>query len=244
MHNKKENMNKYNPNIHHRSSIRLKGYDYSQAGLYFITICCQHRACLFGEITYGEMILNDTGKIANQCWLEIPNHFSNTLLHEHIIMPNHIHGIVELVGAKNFSPEIIQPMPPIIPTPEIANPMPENTWNTNGAKDSWNTNGAKNSWNTIGAKDSWNTIGAKDSWNTNGAKDFSPLRSPSKTIGSVVRGFKIGVTKWIRQNTDIYDIWQRNYYEHIIRNDQSYQTISDYIVNNPKKWNDDKFYKL
>ena len=217
MHNKKENMNKYNPNIHHRSSIRLKGYDYSQAGLYFITICCQHRACLFGEITNGEMILNDTGKIANQCWLEIPNHFSNTLLHEHIIMPNHIHGIVELVGAKNFSPEIIQPMPPIIPTPEIANPMPENTWNTNGAKNSWNTNGAKN---------------------------FSPLRSPSKTIGSVVRGFKIGVTKWIRQNTDIYDVWQRNYYEHIIRNDQSYQTISDYIVNNPKKWNDDKFYKI
>lgn len=89
----------YNPNIHHRKSIRLKGYDYSQAGLYFITICCQDRAHLFGEIENGEMILNEYGKIANQCWLEIPNHFPNAILHEHIIMPNHIHGIVELVGA-------------------------------------------------------------------------------------------------------------------------------------------------
>jgi REP element-mobilizing transposase RayT len=76
-----------------------------------------------------------------------------------------------------------------------------------------------------------------------GAKIISPLRSPSKTIGSVVRGFKIGVTKWMRQNTNIYDVWQRNYHEHIIRNDQSYQKISNYIKNNPTKWADDKFYK-
>ena len=202
-------MNKYNPNIHHRRTIRLKEYDYSQAGLYFITICTHNRAYLFGEIKNGEMILNDMGKIANQCWLEIPNHFPNTILHEYIIMPNHIHGIVQLVGAKNFSPEITYPTPEITyPTPEITHPTPENSCNTNVAK--------KN----------------------------SPLRSPSKTIGSVVRGFKIGVTKWIRQNTNIYNVWQRNYYEHIIRNDQSYQTILDYIVNNPKKWNDDKFYIL
>ncbi|MEO6190485.1 MAG: transposase, partial [Saprospiraceae bacterium] len=82
-------MNKYNPNIHHRKSIRLKGYDYSQAGLYFITICCQDRACLFGHIINKEMVMNDAGKIANDCWIEIPNHFQNAVLHEHIIMPNH-----------------------------------------------------------------------------------------------------------------------------------------------------------
>ncbi|MDZ4669160.1 MAG: transposase, partial [bacterium] len=105
-------MNKYNPNIHHRQSIRLKGYDYSQAGLYFITICCQNRARLFGKIDVGakifspQMILNDAGKIATECWLNIPNHFPNVVLHEFIIMPNHIHGIVELTGAKIFMPEI------------------------------------------------------------------------------------------------------------------------------------------
>ena len=105
---------KYNPNIGHRRSIRLKGYDYSQAGLYFITICCHDRLCLFGEIVGAEnnesskIALNDAGKIANQCWMEIPKHFPNSVLHKHIIMPNHVHGIIELksepVGAENFPP--------------------------------------------------------------------------------------------------------------------------------------------
>jgi REP element-mobilizing transposase RayT len=97
----------YNPNIHHRRSIRLKGYDYSQEGLYFITICCHDRICRFRKIESDEMILNDLGKIAQQCWLEIPQHFPHTILHEYVLMPNHIHGIIELtdtVGAKNFSP--------------------------------------------------------------------------------------------------------------------------------------------
>jgi|GEM_PF-2862110 len=94
---------KYNPKIHHRKSIRLKGYDYSQAGLYFVTICCYDRRCLFGKTENGKMMNNDAGNIANQCWLEIPNHFPNVILHEHIIMPNHIHGIIEFVGANNHS---------------------------------------------------------------------------------------------------------------------------------------------
>ena len=76
----------------------------------------------------------------------------------------------------------------------------------------------------------------------NGAKNISPLRSPSKTIGSVVRGFKIGVTKWFRQNTKTHDVWQRNYYDIIIQNEKSYFTISEYIENNPLKWNNDTFF--
>jgi putative transposase len=90
-------MNNYNPNIHHRRSIRLKGYDYSQEGLYFITINTKDRECLFGEIVDGKMVLNDAGKIANKCWLEIPKHFPDTVLHDHIVMPNHVHGIIELI---------------------------------------------------------------------------------------------------------------------------------------------------
>lgn len=161
----------YNPNIHHRKSIRLKGYDYSQAGLYFITICVQDRLCLFGEIENGEMVWNDAGCNAHECWLQIPNHFPNVILHEYIVMPNHVHGIIELVGANNYSPETRA--------------------------------------------------------NENGAKYFSPLRSPSKTIGSIVGGYKIGVTKWFRENGIMDTIWQRNYWEHIIRDEQSHHPSSN-----------------
>lgn len=111
-------MNNYNPNIHHRKSIRLRGYDYSNTGLYFITICTADRKCLFGKIVpvgadniqpqRQEMILDDAGKIVNCCWLLIPEHFPDVFLHEHIVMPNHIHGIIELtkspVGVENFQP--------------------------------------------------------------------------------------------------------------------------------------------
>lgn len=194
----------YNPAIHHRKSIRLKGYDYAQEGFYFITICCQDRAQLFGEIMNGEMILNECGEIADNCWLEIPNHFPNVELYEHIIMPNHVHGIIEI----KFKSAIIE------------NPQQ-------------------------------NDDNLKIVVTSVGANDYSPLRtlqrslprSPSKTIGSIVRGFKIGVTKWMRQNTNVYDVWQRNYYDNIIRDEQSYQRISDYIRNNPKNWKEDKFYK-
>jgi putative transposase len=183
----------YNPSIHHRRSIRLKGYNYSQAGLYFITICCNDRACLFGQIHNGIMILNDAGSTAQQCWVKIPAHFQNIVLHEFIVMPNHIHGILEIVGANNHSPDIHSPEQLTQYVPSFDNK----------------------------------------------AKNISPLRSPSQTIGSVVRGFKIGVTKWMRQNTNVHIVWQRNYYEHIIRDEQSFLKISEYILNNPKNWGND-----
>jgi len=74
----------------------------------------------------------------------------------------------------------------------------------------------------------------------NGVKNFSPLRSPSKTIDSIVRGYKIGVTKWFRSNGNMENISQRNYWEHIIRDEHSYQRIAECIINNPKNWNNNK----
>jgi REP element-mobilizing transposase RayT len=88
----------YSPKIHHRRSIRLKGYDYAQAGLYFITICTNHRQHIFGEVLNSQMILNDTGKVADECWQAIPQHFPNAILHEFVVMPNHVHGIIELTN--------------------------------------------------------------------------------------------------------------------------------------------------
>ena len=216
----------YNPNIHHRRSVRLQGYDYSQAGLYFITICCHNREYLFGNITNEEMKLNDAGKIADECWIEIPNHFPNAVLHEYVVMPNHVHGVIELVVGNNVGAN---------------NHSPENDATTNvGAN---NHSPENNATANVGA----NNHSPENNATTNvGANNHSslqtPFKSPSKTIGSIVRGFKIGVTKWCRQHTDTETIWQRNYHEHIIRNEQSYLTISEYIINNPKNWKDDKFY--
>lgn len=204
-------MNNYNPNIHHRKSIRLRGYDYSKAGLYFITICTADRKCLFGKIVpvgvqnfeplRQKMVLNDSGEIANCCWLQIPEHFPDVFLHEHIVMPNHIHGIIELtkspVGVENF-----QPLQSLNDSAKIA-----------------------------------------------GVQNFEPRRRNEyqkiipHSIGSIVRGFKIGVTKWFRNNTNIENIWQRNYYEHIIRNEHSYDQIADYIIENPNNWENDDFFK-
>lgn len=241
-------MKPFNTSIHHRKSIRLKGYDYSQSGLYFITICCYNKECMFGEISNGTMALNSAGQVAQHCWQEIPSHFPNVVLHEHIIMPNHIHGIIEItdtVGAKNISPSSksiddlenisLQNLDEINMKINDLNIIP-NDFNEN-------TERINNEFNK-------NIERTKNDLkeNNNRAKNISPLqeatnfRSPSKTIGSIIRGFKIGVTKWMRQNTEIYDVWQRNYYEHIIRNDTSYELISNYILNNPSKWQEDTFY--
>ena len=92
---------RYNPDKHHRRTIRLCGYDYTQEGLYFVTVCCQNKACLFGEIVDGEMILNPAGRMVEKCWLAIPNRYRNVILHEYVVMPNHFHAILQIdnVGA-------------------------------------------------------------------------------------------------------------------------------------------------
>jgi len=95
---------KYDPNIHHRRSIRLKNYDYSQAGLYFITIFTQHREHLFGKIISGKMELNSAGTMIDKTWLDIPNQHHNTILHSYTIMPNHFHAIIEIVDTISHLP--------------------------------------------------------------------------------------------------------------------------------------------
>jgi hypothetical protein len=92
-----------------RQTIRLKQHDYTSGCSYFITICTHNRSHLFGEIVDGSAVLNDTGKKAHQCWLQIPNHFPNAKIDNFIIMPNHIHGIIHMqqispVGANHYSP--------------------------------------------------------------------------------------------------------------------------------------------
>jgi REP element-mobilizing transposase RayT len=201
-------MNRYNPNIHHRKSIRLKGYDYAQAGLYFITICVQNRACLFGNIHNGEMILNEYGQIAFDEWMKTPEIRPNVDLGEFIVMPNHIHihSIIRLLGRGELHS----------PQETGINNMPQPPQETG--------------------------INNMPQPPDNGGVCKTPLRSPSQTVGAIVRGYKSSVTKRMGLLGFNGKLWQRNYYEHIIRNEQSYQNISNYIINNPAKWQADKFY--
>lgn len=111
---------KFNPKLHHRQSIRLKGYDYSQSGSYFITICARERECIFGEIKEGKTILSHLGQLVEQEWLALPHRFPHIDLDEYVVMPNHFHGIIHIVGAglasaqleaPQFKPEQIDPTP-------------------------------------------------------------------------------------------------------------------------------------
>jgi len=95
-------VNKYDPNIHHRKSIRLKGYDYSKAGLYFVTICVKNRACLFGDVVDGIMNLNHAGSMVKNQWLLLPKRFPNIKLHDFVVMPNHFHAILEITAGATL----------------------------------------------------------------------------------------------------------------------------------------------
>lgn len=94
----------YNPDIHHRHSIRLKGYDYSSGGAYFVTICTHGRECLFGRIVDDKMQVNDAGRMVENVWLELPGRFPDVVLDAFVVMPNHFHVILFIVGALLAAP--------------------------------------------------------------------------------------------------------------------------------------------
>ena len=193
---------KYDPDIHHRRSIRLKGYDYSQAGLYFVTICTQNRLCLFGKIENREMILNDPGIMIERQWQELIYRFDNIKADEFIVMPNHFHGIVKFVGVPLVGTQNTK-QPPTIGSPQTIGQPPQ-TGQPQGIAP------------TVG-----DVVGAFKSLTTN----------------EYIRGVKNN--GWSRFNKNL---WQRNYYEHIIRNEKSCYQILEYIQTNPLKWQDDKYY--
>jgi len=177
---------RFDPERLHRRSIRLKGYDYSQPGAYFITICTQDRACLFGEVVDGEMRLNDAGQMVQDVWDELPAFYPSVQTDAFIVMPNHIHGIIILVGAD-----------PCVCPDEIGQPQM-----------------------------------------------IAPTRL---SLPDVVHRFKTMTTKRYIDGVKKFGwtpfrrrLWQRNYYEHIIRNDHALQRIREYIWTNPLRWHLDR----
>jgi len=159
-----------------RKITRLKGYDYSHPGAYFVTVCVHNRECLFGEITGNDIRLNEYGMIAKDEWIKSPDIRKEIKLDEYIVMPNHIHGIVWI-----------------------------------------------------------------DSVGANGRSPLHRTNMGSKTLSSFMAGYKSTVTKQINglRRLPGIPVWQRNYYEHIIRNDAELNRIRQYIIENPLKWNMD-----
>jgi len=187
--------------LHRRRSIRLQGYDYSQAGAYCVTVVTRDRACLFGNIANGAMRLNEAGQIAQGVWDDSPNHYADVALDAFVAMPNHVHGIVvitsEPVGAGSPRPK-------------------SDTHTRNTTPDSHTTT-------------------------TSGAVS-APLPSRRLSLGNVVAYLKYQTTKQINElrQTPGITVWQRNYYKHIIRNEESLNRIREYIVNNPIQWDLDR----
>jgi REP element-mobilizing transposase RayT len=158
------------PGLPQRQSQRLKNYDYSQTGAYFITLCAAKRMCLFGDIRDDEIHLNEFGEIVKRCWHNLVNHYPNIELDSFVVMPNHVHGIICIVGAG------LKPAPTRIPLTEIVRAL----------------------------------------------KTFS-----SRKINQ------------IRKLTGV-PVWQRGFYDHVIRNDESLNRIRDYIATNLLRWHLDR----
>lgn len=160
------------------SSARWAAWDYSSNAAYFVTICVADRVHVFGRIVDGKMILSPLGQSAEDCWNEIPAHFPFVELGAHMVMPNHVHGVVAI--AKTVETQNIASVP----------------------------------------------------------NKFGPQ---SQNLASIIRGYKIGVTKFARAN-NIPFTWQARYHDHVIRNDGELERISQYILANPQNWNEDEFY--
>ncbi len=169
-----------------RRSIRLRGYDYRLSGSYFVTICTFRKACLFGHITNGQIILNDMGQLVQDLWCQIADKRRIVELDSYTVMPNHLHGIINILENES-------------------DPVPSDCA---------------------------------------GGKTVPATSLNSGSLGAVVGQFKSAVTKRSRSlsNAPPNTIWQRNYYEHIIRDETTLNQIRKYIVENPARWADDKMY--
>jgi len=196
----------YDPNRHHRRSIRLKGYDYTQPGAYFVTMVTYERICLFGEIVDGEMRANDYGQIVRDEWFQTAVLRPYVVLHpdEFVVMPNHVHGIIWIVGDDDM--DIV------------------------GV-------GAQRRY--VGAQRRYVGAQRRCAPTINDAVGgATPTNVIPGSLGAIVRAFKSAVTKRINvlRSTPGAPVWQRNYYEHIIRYGRPLNAIRRYILDNPLRW--------
>ena len=183
----------YDPDKHHRRSIRLPQYDYAQPGVYFVTICTHEHECVLGEIVDGVMILNDWGIVADRFWDEVSAHFHGVAVDAHVIMPNHAHANIVIMRRSH----------------------------------------------SVGAR-SPRPHGNDSRARTQGGE--TPPLQP--TLGQIVAYYKYQTTKAINLMRGMpgTKFWQRNYWEHVIRNEAEMDRIREYIDDNPARWSDDQLH--
>jgi REP element-mobilizing transposase RayT len=201
---------KFDPKIHHRRSIRLKGYDYRQAGGYFVTLVTQGREMLFGEVVNGEMELNPAGEMIVRWWLELPNKFPNVNVDIFMPMPNHFHGNIFILDGGYADP----------PVRADLRVGPANYADTPASAEIFPVNG--------------------------GGYADPPLQRFNARLSQMIQWFKTMTTnEYIRGVKQLGwkpfngRVWQRNYYEHIIRNETELDRITRYIESNPARWTND-----
>jgi len=299
---------KYDPALHHRRSIRLRGYDYSQAGAYFITICTHHRRCIFGHIENQEMVLNEYGQVAYREWEKLPARWPQVELGAFQIMPNHVHGIIiirdvafhvgaPLAGAQHPGASLAgaQPDAPLAGA--------QGAEHVAGADDDARATGVPArgtpTEHVAGAQGAEHVAGAQHPGeNVAGAQRAddpatgvpvtgTPTDDPvtaARATGVPARGTPTGVAgddappemrvtqiQWATKPTAgqivgayqscvstgclkiakskqpeqmLGKLWQRNFWEHIIRDVRAFDTISHYIIMNPAHWETDKLYHV
>jgi len=225
---------------HHRHSIRLQGFDYASAGGYFVTIVTWHRECLFGNVIDKHMQLNKVGKIVEWEWLELPKRLPYVSLGAYVVMPNHFHGILfihEPVGATRQGPTEsssgIEPLQIVTKDGIDGSPLRPN--------DPTPASLGASRQGQIRPPSSTEPLQSI----TNDGIVGSPLRPNGPkpaSLGAILAQFKSRVTKriWKIPKFEGTPIWQRNYYEHIIRDETALQNMTRYIEANPLLWEEDQ----
>lgn len=201
-------------------STRLQNWDYGWKGYYFITIVTRNREYYFGNIKNGRLIESELGKITIKEWLKTIQirRDMNIILDEYCVMPNHFHAIIK-IGKNQY-----------------------NQFDDNSDLDS--NSAVRDAMHRVSTTDTDTDCVSTTGQITNSTPEklkpknqFGPQR---KNLSSIIRGFKSAITTFARKNNIEFD-WQPNYHDHIIRNKQEYYRIKNYIINNPVKWNEDKF---
>ena len=208
-------------------SIRLPGYDYSQPGAYFITIVTHNRQCSFGNIIDDEMMLNEFGVLVQNEWLKTGIIRPNINIDAFVVMPNHLHGIIIITDNDNG-----------------------HSRDSRDSRDSRRDTLQRVSTitDTITDTDTDTITDTEMGTETDtGTGTIEQFGKPTKnSIPTIVRSFKSTTTKQINQmrQTPMKPLWQRNYFEHVIRDDNELTRIHQYIINNSKRWEEDNLNKF
>jgi putative transposase len=240
---------------HQRCSIRLPGYDYASPGAYFVTLVTWQRECLFGEIVNDEMIMNPTGRVVKMEWQRLGYRFPNLRPEAFVIMPNHVHGIIVImdpvratrgvpivgatrgvisVGATRPSSDQALVRNDRLPDESCdcieGSPLPPGDGSPLPVDDGSSVSGGDGS-----------PISVDDGSSPRRTRPDGPAPG---SIGAIIGQFKSRVTKRLRSDPKLasVNIWQRNYYEHIIRNEGEWERIRQYILDNPRRWAEDDEY--